>query len=201
MMRTDAGRARSSACRSIAGQRCRRRSRACCSTSRSRPSTTSNRTASSRQHFTLTVVDLPTVEQLDLEYRFPAYTGLAPRKVDDGGDVAAHPRHRRRAARHADDERRRAASILLNDGAPQPLDAQADGTLTGSFKIDEAGLLPHRARPARTARRWTRRRSTRSTSLDDQPPSVALHQAGTRHAGEPGRGAVRSKRAPTTTSA
>src|SRR5262249_47864867 len=39
--------------------------------------------------FTLSVVDLPTVAQLDLEYRFPVYTGLAPRKVEGGGDVAA----------------------------------------------------------------------------------------------------------------
>ena len=39
--------------------------------------------------FTLSVVDLPTVAQLDLEYHFPAYTGLAPRKVEGGGDVAA----------------------------------------------------------------------------------------------------------------
>src|SRR5262249_46654662 len=37
----------------------------------------------------LDVVDLPTVQQLDLEYHFPAYTNLAPRKVDGGGDVAA----------------------------------------------------------------------------------------------------------------
>ena len=40
------------------------------------------------EKFTLAVVDLPTVQQLDLEYRFPAYTGLAPRKAE-GGDVAA----------------------------------------------------------------------------------------------------------------
>src|SRR5262249_13210332 len=38
--------------------------------------------------FTLSVVDLPTVQQMEMEYRFPAYTGLAPRKAD-GGDVAA----------------------------------------------------------------------------------------------------------------
>src|SRR5690242_11063737 len=39
--------------------------------------------------FTLNVVELPTVSELDLEYRFPSYTGLAPRKVEGGGDVAA----------------------------------------------------------------------------------------------------------------
>src|SRR5258705_9588687 len=40
------------------------------------------------EKFTLAVVDLPTVQQLDLEYRFPAYTGLAPRKAE-GAHVAA----------------------------------------------------------------------------------------------------------------
>src|SRR5262249_43269884 len=42
------------------------------------------------EKFTLSVVDLPTVQQMEMEYRFPAYTGLAPRKAD-GGDVAAIP--------------------------------------------------------------------------------------------------------------
>ena len=40
-------------------------------------------------HFRLKVVDLPTVRQLDVEYRFPAYTNLPPRKEENGGDVAA----------------------------------------------------------------------------------------------------------------
>ena len=33
-------------------------------------------------------VELPYVKKLDLEYRFPSYTGLEPRKVEDGGDIA-----------------------------------------------------------------------------------------------------------------
>src|SRR6476660_9403705 len=40
------------------------------------------------EKFSLSVVELPTVQQMDLEYRFPAYTGMEPRKAD-GGDVAA----------------------------------------------------------------------------------------------------------------
>ncbi len=38
--------------------------------------------------YTLKVVDLPYVQRLELELHFPAYTGLAPRKVEDGGDLA-----------------------------------------------------------------------------------------------------------------
>src|SRR6185437_10733084 len=39
-------------------------------------------------HYTLKVADMPYVQKLQLEYHFPAYTGLAPRKIEDGGDVA-----------------------------------------------------------------------------------------------------------------
>ena len=38
--------------------------------------------------YTLKVVDLPYVQKLELEYHFPAYTGLEPRKIEDGGDIA-----------------------------------------------------------------------------------------------------------------
>src|SRR6185437_16829459 len=40
------------------------------------------------KHFNLKVIDLPYVQRLELEYHFPAYTGLAPQKVEDGGDIA-----------------------------------------------------------------------------------------------------------------
>ena len=39
--------------------------------------------------FRIDVADLPYVDRIDLEYRFPAYTGLSPRIVEDGGDIAA----------------------------------------------------------------------------------------------------------------
>jgi hypothetical protein len=39
--------------------------------------------------YRVTVRDLPYVERVDLEYRFPAYTGLAPRLEENTGDIAA----------------------------------------------------------------------------------------------------------------
>ena len=39
--------------------------------------------------FRITVADIPYVSNLRLEYHFPAYTGLEPRTVDPGGDIAA----------------------------------------------------------------------------------------------------------------
>ena len=54
--------------------------------------------------FKLSVVDLPYVKQLELEYHFPAYTGLPPQKIEDGGDIAVSKAPRSR--RHADDRAR-----------------------------------------------------------------------------------------------
>ena len=31
---------------------------------------------------------MPYVQRLELEYHFPAYTGLEPQKIEDGGDIA-----------------------------------------------------------------------------------------------------------------
>ena len=52
-------------------------------------STTSSRPRGVRSAtYTLKVVDMPYVQKLELEYHFPAYTGLEPRKIEDGGDIA-----------------------------------------------------------------------------------------------------------------
>jgi hypothetical protein len=39
--------------------------------------------------YRIEVRDLPYVDRLDLEYHFPAYTGLSPQQQEDGGDIAA----------------------------------------------------------------------------------------------------------------
>ena len=54
--------------------------------------------------FTMHAADLPYVKQLEMEYVFPAYTGLAPRKIENGGDIAVLQGTQVRAAHHADDE-------------------------------------------------------------------------------------------------
>ena len=41
--------------------------------------------------YKIDVADLPYVDQLDLTYHYPAYTGLPARTVEDGGDVVALP--------------------------------------------------------------------------------------------------------------
>ena len=38
--------------------------------------------------FTIHAAELPYVKQMEMEYVFPAYTGLEPRKIENGGDIA-----------------------------------------------------------------------------------------------------------------
>jgi uncharacterized protein DUF4175 len=125
--------------------------------------------------FTLAVVDLPTVAQLDLEYRFPAYTGLAPRKAE-GGDVAAL-RGTEVVLHVVPTMTTPDGRILLSDGAAMPLTRQPDGSLTGSFKIAQQGFYrieltgPH-GEKVEASPQYT------IDVLDDQPPSVHFSKPG-----------------------
>ncbi|HXG89708.1 MAG TPA: DUF4175 family protein [Vicinamibacterales bacterium] len=89
--------------------------------------------------YTLTVVELPFVKQLDLEYRFPSYTGLAPRTVEDGGDVATlkgtEVRLKIQPSMAAAGGR-----LIMGDGSSTPLTANADGTLAGQFTASATGF-------------------------------------------------------------
>src|SRR5262247_332238 len=88
--------------------------------------------------YTLKVVDVPYVDKLALEYKFPAYTGLEPEKIEDGGDIAV--------LRGTDVKvtitptmKTKGGRIALSDKETVPLTVEADGTLTASFKADQDG--------------------------------------------------------------
>jgi hypothetical protein len=89
--------------------------------------------------FTLKVVELPYVKKLDLEYRFPSYTGLEPRTVEDGGDIAVlagtdvsltiTPTMASKGGR-----------VVIGDKDSVPITAAPDGTLTASFTARADGF-------------------------------------------------------------
>ena len=60
-----------------------------CSTSARRRSTLVEANGVRSTTYTLDVSNLPYVKRMDLQYRFPAYTQLAPQDVDSTGDIAA----------------------------------------------------------------------------------------------------------------
>ncbi len=39
--------------------------------------------------YRIDIADLPYAKRIDLEYRYPAYTGRPPETVENGGDIAA----------------------------------------------------------------------------------------------------------------
>lgn len=89
--------------------------------------------------FKLNVIDLPYVKRLDLEYVFPAYTGLAPQTIEDGGDIAALRGTEVRV--HAITTMPAAGGRLVLDEARSiPLSLDADGTLKGRFTVERDGF-------------------------------------------------------------
>ncbi len=89
--------------------------------------------------FTLEVVDLPYVERLEHEYVFPSYTGLEPRLVEEGGDIAVLS---------GTEVRLRAFPTLSTSGGQMVLDEEnetdlvlePDGSLTGRFVVEKDGF-------------------------------------------------------------
>src|SRR3954468_12361941 len=91
------------------------------------------------EHYTLKVVDLPYVQQLNLEYHFPAYTGLEPQKIEDGGDIAVL-RGTEVRLRVIPTMKTPGGRVALNEKETADLTAQPDGSLTGTFKADRDGF-------------------------------------------------------------
>ena len=95
------------------------------------------------KHYTLKVVDLPYVQRLELEYHFPAYTGLAPQKVEDGGDIAVLKGTEVRV-RAVPTMTAPAGQIVLGDKDRAGLAPDAAGgspaPLVGAFKVNRDGF-------------------------------------------------------------
>ncbi len=126
--------------------------------------------------FTLKVVDLPYVQRLELEYRFPAYTGLPPRKVEDGGDIAVLKGteiHVRAVPTMAT----RGGEIVVDDSTRTPLAAQADGALTASFRADHDGFYRIEL-DAPTGDRVPASPQYTIDVLADQEPTVSIARPG-----------------------
>lgn len=90
------------------------------------------------ESFRIQVTEVPYVDKLDLELIFPAYSGLPPRRIEDGGDVVALPgtvvRVRASPTRAVAGGR-----IVLDDGRTLPLQADSTGALTGQFQVRRTG--------------------------------------------------------------
>jgi len=126
--------------------------------------------------YKLAVADLARAARIEIEYSFPGYTGLAPQKIEDGGDVAALRGTEVRL--RVTPSLRVASGRLAVDGAPPtPLTLEADGRLAGSFVLDKPGFY----RIELPASDGTLRAASPDyviEVLDDQPPAVSFVKPG-----------------------
>jgi hypothetical protein len=98
--------------------------------------------------YRLDVVEVPYVERIDLEYRFPEYTGLSPVQEQDGGDIAA--------LRGTEVELRITPTVPVSSGRlaiegeePRMLNATGEGVLVAMLEVNREGFykieLPNRS--------------------------------------------------------
>ncbi len=126
--------------------------------------------------FRIDVVDVPYVRRIDLEYRFPEYTGLAPQPVEDGGDVAA--------LKGTKVELRVTTTVPVPSGRlvvegepPRPLELVAGGTLGGSFEVTRDAFYRIEL-PSTDGRLQTASPDYAIDALDDQPPLIRMLKPG-----------------------
>ncbi len=89
--------------------------------------------------FTLGVADLPAVDRLEMEYHFPSYTGLAPRRFEYGGDVAALAGTTVKLA-VTPTLPSPGALLVMDSGDTISLMADPDGSFEGSFQVRNQGF-------------------------------------------------------------
>ena len=130
----------------------------------------------------------PFVERMEMEFVFPAYTGLAPRTDRARRRHRGAARHDGPPARALDDADRRPGASCATRSEHVPLTVNADGTLAGSFEVKADGLyridLASAGRHARHGvaavhhRRADRRGARRSRSRS--PAATCARRASTR---------------------
>ena len=124
--------------------------------------------------YAMKVVELPAVSKLELEYVFPAYTGLPPQKVEEGGDVAAISGTEIRV-KVTSTIPTPGGRLKLDPGATAELGAQTDGTLTGSFKVAADGYYHVELDGARGERVAGSPKYTIDV-IEDRAPSVTFEK-------------------------
>jgi hypothetical protein len=126
--------------------------------------------------YRVAVADLPYVDEIALEYRFPAYTGIAPRVEEDRGDVAALAGTRVRVT-VTPTIPVGAGALVVNDKDTVAMIAGADGRWSADLVVREAGFY-RVALQASTGALVTASPDYLIDVLEDQPPFIAITAPG-----------------------
>ena len=124
--------------------------------------------------YSMKVVALPAVDSLELEYVFPAYTGLPPQKVEHGGDVAAL-RGTEVRVRVKPTMATPAGRLQIEPAATSELKNESDGGLTGSFKIGQDGFY-HVELDGPNGEHVAASPKYTIDAIEDQPPTVSFER-------------------------
>lgn len=129
--------------------------------------------------YRIDVADLPYAKQLGLQYRFPAYTGLAPQTVEAGGDIAAVKGTQVRV-RVATTVPARGGRLLVDRGDRTdtiPLAPAADGSLGGTLNVMAAGFYKVELQ-AQDGRVVPGSLDYTIDALPDRPPTIHFSKPG-----------------------
>jgi hypothetical protein len=126
--------------------------------------------------FSLKVVELPYVKKLDLEYRYPAYTQLEPRTIEDGGDIAVL-RGTEVKVTITPTMASKGGRLVMGETESVPLTANADGTLATTFTAQKDGFYRVEL-DGPAGEHVTASPQYAIDLLSDHPPTVSLSKPG-----------------------
>jgi hypothetical protein len=126
--------------------------------------------------YRLNVIEMPYAQRIELEYHFPAYTGLEPRTIENGGDIVVL-RGTEVRVRVVPTMETGGGHVLLHEREPAGLSDAGEGTLATSFTADRNGFYQVEL-DAPTGERVAASPRYTIDVLSDMPPSVTIARPG-----------------------
>ncbi|MFM8535200.1 MAG: DUF4175 family protein, partial [Acidimicrobiia bacterium] len=124
----------------------------------------------------LNVLEVPYAKKIDLEYTYPSYTGLEPRKIEDGGDIAVLKGTSVKFT-VTPTMPSKGGQVVLGEKEAVALTANADGTLSGSFTASHDGFYRIEL-DSTSGQRLTASPQYTVDLLSDMAPTVKLSKPG-----------------------
>jgi len=126
--------------------------------------------------FKIDVADLPYAKRIDLEYRFPEYTGRPVEKVEDGGDIAALAGTQVLVTVTAT-RPTRGGRLVVDGGDTVTMMPRPDGTLAGLLRVSKPGFYRIQLEGP-DGRMLPASLDYAIDVLDDRPPTVRIEKPG-----------------------
>ncbi|HEU4988998.1 MAG TPA: DUF4175 family protein, partial [Gemmatimonadaceae bacterium] len=126
--------------------------------------------------FHIDVANLPYVKQIDLQYRYPAYTQLPARDVEGSGDIAALAGTMVRV-RVTPTVPTSGGRLVVDGGDTLQLAPTADGSLIAMLRVTRPGFYKVELEGP-NARMMTGSRNYNIDVLNDRPPTVSFTKPG-----------------------